>query len=162
MILLSRVFVLQDGLKTRPLPQEQFQCGILLLKVQHIGKVFARSNAQSANYMTFLWVTTRTNLWLQSFYFFMNVAVILKGYLVFFQTNNPMIPFFSDLPEGMIRKIMKTFIRKEVLTEASTVRKLMKTRCWKSWKLTASWHGEPRNCCETYLAVKRDNKRDIR
>ena len=37
-----------------------------------------------------------------------------------------MIPFLSDALEGMIRKIMNMYIRKEVLREANTVRKVIK------------------------------------
>ena len=50
----------------------------------------------------------------------------MKGYFVVFQTDNPMIPFLSDALEGMIRKIMNMYIRKEVLREANTVRKVIK------------------------------------
>ena len=58
--------------------------------------------------------------------FFKNASVIFKGYFVVFQTDNPMIPFLSDALEGMIRKIMNMFIRKDVLSEANTVRKVIK------------------------------------
>ena len=39
--------------------------------------------------------------------FFKNAAVILKCYLGVFQTDNPMVPFLSDVFEGMIQKIQK-------------------------------------------------------
>ena len=37
-----------------------------------------------------------------------------------------MIPFITDVLEGMIRKLVNLFIRKEVLTEANTQRTVIK------------------------------------
>jgi hypothetical protein len=58
--------------------------------------------------------------------FFRDVALRLKNYLVPFQTDSPMLPFLNDTLEGMLRKLLSVFIRKEVLDSASTSYKLIK------------------------------------
>ena len=60
------------------------------------------------------------------FTFFKNTANHLKGHLVPFQTDNPILPFLSDTLEGMMCKLMNVFIRKEVLSEACNASKLIK------------------------------------
>lgn len=68
----------------------------------------------------------KDKLMLAKFTFLKKIANRLKGYLIPFQTDNPMVPFLSDTLEGMLRKLMNDFIRKEVLREASNARKLIK------------------------------------
>ena len=47
-------------------------------------------------------------------------------YLFSFQTNNPMLPFLADAIEKILRKILKMFIKKEVLEHADTPFKFVK------------------------------------
>ena len=65
-------------------------------------------------------------LMLSKMQFFHDIARILREFLLYFQTDNPMMPFMSDVLEKILLRIMKMFVLKEVLKEASTVYKLIK------------------------------------
>ena len=45
---------------------------------------------------------------------------MLLPYLKEFQTNNPMMPFVSDKLEAIVRRLMKMFLRIEVVDTAVT------------------------------------------
>ena len=52
--------------------------------------------------------------------FFKYVASILKGFLVQFQSDKPMVPFLAKELDSILRKLMCLFVERKVLTEAST------------------------------------------
>ena len=58
--------------------------------------------------------------------FFHDIANILTEFLTKFQTDNQVMPFFSDLLENILRRLMKFFILAEVIKAAATAYKLMK------------------------------------
>ena len=52
--------------------------------------------------------------------FFKYFASILKGFLVQFQSDRPMVPFLAKELDSILRKSMCLFVERKVLTEAST------------------------------------------
>ena len=58
--------------------------------------------------------------------FFHDSANILSEFLTKFQTDNPVMPFLSDLLESILRRLMKFFILAEVIKAAATAYKLIK------------------------------------
>ena len=50
--------------------------------------------------------------------FFHDIANILSEFLTKFQTDNPVMPFLSDLLESILRRFMKSFILAEVIKAA--------------------------------------------
>ena len=58
--------------------------------------------------------------------FFHDIANILSESLTNFLTDNPVIPFLSDLLESILRRFMKFFILAEVIKSAATAYKLVK------------------------------------
>ena len=71
--------------------------------------------------------------------FFHDIANILSEFLTKFQKDNPVMPFLSDLPEIILRRLMKFFILAEVIKAAATAYKLIKLDVFdKSIHLTAS------------------------
>lgn len=58
--------------------------------------------------------------------FFAFVANILEPFLRRFQTAQPMAPFLYDSVEEMLRSLMRRFIKKNVMKDATTCSKLMK------------------------------------
>lgn len=58
--------------------------------------------------------------------FFASLADTLNGFLVKFQTNNPMVPFLAQSLEEIIRSFASCFILKETLTNANTCLRLSK------------------------------------
>ena len=67
------------------------------------------------------------SLILVKFQFFKDIASILSSYLVKFQTDAPIMPFVSGVLEGTLRQLMKMFLHKTVVDEATTPYKLMKS-----------------------------------
>ena len=59
------------------------------------------------------------------FQFFKDIANVLLPYLEF-QTNNPMMPFVSDKLEAIVRRLMKMFLRSELVDTAVTASQLIK------------------------------------
>lgn len=60
------------------------------------------------------------------FQLFKDIGLILQSFLKVFQTDQPMIPFLSDVLENMIRRLMKMFIQSDIVNDATTPRQLMK------------------------------------
>ena len=58
--------------------------------------------------------------------FFYDIRNILSEFLTKFQTDNPAMLFLSNLLEGILRRLMKSFILAEVLKAAATAYKLTK------------------------------------
>ena len=54
-----------------------------------------------------------------------DIANILSEFVTKFQTNNPVLPFLSDLLESILRRLMKLFILAEVIKAAATTYKLI-------------------------------------
>ena len=52
--------------------------------------------------------------------FFHDIANILSEFLTKFQTDNPVMPFLSDLLKKTLRRLMKFFILTEVIKLAAT------------------------------------------
>ena len=60
--------------------------------------------------------------------FFGYVAHILSEFLGGFQNNSPMMPLLCGFLETMIRRVMKMFIKEDVLNETVTVFRLIKIK----------------------------------
>ena len=60
--------------------------------------------------------------------FFGDVAYILSEFLGGFQNNSPMMPLLCGFLEIMIRRVMKMFIKEDVLNETVTVFRLIKIK----------------------------------
>lgn len=58
--------------------------------------------------------------------FFEEIATSLNGFLVTFQTDNPMVPFLTESLDNVLRNLCIRFLRKDVLEEANSVYKLLK------------------------------------
>ena len=54
-----------------------------------------------------------------------DIANILSEFVTKFQTNNPVLPFLSDLLESILRRLMKLFILAEDIKAAATTYKLI-------------------------------------
>ena len=52
--------------------------------------------------------------------FFHDIAIILSEFSTKFQTDNPVMPFHSDLLESSLRRLIKFFILAEVIKAAAT------------------------------------------
>ena len=71
--------------------------------------------------------------------FFHDIANILSEFLTKFQTDNPVMPFLSDLLESILRRLMKFFILAEVIKAVATAYKLIKLDvCDKNIRLPVS------------------------
>ena len=58
--------------------------------------------------------------------FFLDIANIFSEFLKRFQSDNPVMPFLSDLLKSILKKHMKFFILNEVIKVAATAYKLIK------------------------------------
>ena len=58
--------------------------------------------------------------------FFYDTANILSEFLTNFQTDNPVMPFPSDLLESFLRRFMKLFILAKVIKATATAYKVIK------------------------------------
>lgn len=58
--------------------------------------------------------------------FFQDIAIMLKGYLERFQTDNPMVPFLEEALVDVLHTLMKIVVKPEVLDGAETSFKLTK------------------------------------
>ena len=68
------------------------------------------------------------NLFTARLNFFLLVAREVEPFLKLYQTDKPMVPFLcADL-----RNLMETFIKVEVLKEAPSTIKLIKSRCYQT------------------------------
>ena len=52
--------------------------------------------------------------------FFKYVASILKGFLVHFEVDNPIVPFLAKEMDSIVRRLMCLFVERKVVTEACT------------------------------------------
>ena len=57
---------------------------------------------------------------------FVDVASIMSSYLKQFQTDNPIMPFASEILENLICWLMKSFIREAIIDEADSAYFLIK------------------------------------
>ena len=124
----SRIFVLHKmDQRQDHWGKSNFSMGKVAV-VANVVKVVAywESLCKIANSYDLLVSAYQDKLTIAKLTFFKNVAVILKSCLVVFQTDNPLILFLSDVLDGMIQKIINIFIKKEVLTEANMICKLIK------------------------------------
>ena len=64
--------------------------------------------------------------------FFKDLAKKLKGFLVLFQTDRPMVAFLSNSLENMLRNLMKMILKPNILKEAATAYSLTKVEVGKS------------------------------
>ena len=53
--------------------------------------------------------------------FFKMVSHKLNAFLRGFQTDSPMVPFFSDVPGGIVRDLLERIILKDVLRKATNL-----------------------------------------
>ena len=53
--------------------------------------------------------------------FFKMVSHKLNAFLPGFQTDSPMVPFFSDVPGGIVRDLLERIIPKDVLRKATNL-----------------------------------------
>ena len=110
----SRIFVLHK------MDQRRDHCGKSNFSMEKVAVVanvvkvvaYWESLCKRANSYDVLVSAYKDRLTITKLTFFKNVAVILKSYLVVFQTDNPLIPFLSDVLDGMIEKIINIFIKK--------------------------------------------------
>ena len=58
--------------------------------------------------------------------FFLDIANMFSEFLKRFQSDNPVMPFLSDLLKSILKKHMKFFILNEVIKVAATAYKLIK------------------------------------
>ena len=68
----------------------------------------------------------KDNLIIAKLEFFVSVATALEPFLTSFQSPAPMAPFLYEALEKLLRKILKRFVKRDVLNKANTARKLMK------------------------------------
>ena len=59
-------------------------------------------------------------------HFFHDIATILGEFLTTLQTDNPVMPFFSDLLESILIRLIKFFILADVVKAAATAYKLIR------------------------------------
>ena len=97
-----------------------------VVKVMSYWESLSKSKRPKCKSYDVLAAAYKDKLMVAKFTFFNNIAAALKCYLVAFQSDKPMVPFLSNVLEGMTRKIMNLFIRKEVMIEANTPHKLIK------------------------------------
>ena len=57
--------------------------------------------------------------------FFQEIASKLNSFLLVFQTDKPMIPFFVEVLENLLRTLLAKFIKKDVLQTACSTLKLI-------------------------------------
>ena len=60
------------------------------------------------------------------FQFLQDLAVMLEGFLKDFQTDNPMLPFLSDMLESLVRRLLRMFIKSKIVEVAVTAYNLTK------------------------------------
>ena len=60
------------------------------------------------------------------FQFLQDLAVMLEGFLKYFQTDNPMLPFLSDMLESLVRRLLRMLIKSKIVEVAVTAYNLTK------------------------------------
>ena len=58
--------------------------------------------------------------------FFVDVASMMSSYLKQFQTDNPMMPFVSEVLENLICRLRKIFVWKAIVDEGDAAYSLIK------------------------------------
>ena len=82
----------------------------IILLINHflsLSKINQPKNNKSYNWLVQVFKDKLVPLKLM---FFKEITAILNGFLRPFQTNNPVVPFLSDVYEELIRKLMKMFL----------------------------------------------------
>ena len=54
------------------------------------------------------------------FQFFQDLANMLEVFLKDFQTDNPMLPFLSDVLENLLRRLLRMFIKSKIVEDVVT------------------------------------------
>ena len=98
-----------------------------VVKVIKYFQTLCKSKQPSKNGSYETLVTHHTDVFMKvKLQFFVDVASMMSSYLKQFQTDNPMMPFISEVLENLIRRLLKIFIRKVVIDEVDSAYSLIK------------------------------------
>ena len=108
-------FVRLIGLKIEMLQLEELLFGRTWLNLWNITSLHHKNKSYD------LLVQSHTDcLMFAKRQFFHDIAIILSEFSTKFQTDNPVMPFHSDLLESSLRRLIKSFILAKVIKAAAT------------------------------------------
>ena len=123
------VFVKPTGLNMKEMLERLLKFGLIFVQVIKHYEVLAPSKRPRNNksYDTMV-KHADDKLMPAKLQFFGDIAHMLGDFLRGFQTNSPMMPFLCGSLGTMIRRVMKMFIKEDVLNEAVTAFQLIKIK----------------------------------